>query len=481
MVAGLILLPTRYLPLTDLPQHAAQLSILMHLNDPDWGFSDQFELNLATPYLLVHALAVPLVPLCGVVGALRTVVWLGVIAYPLALVPVTRVGRLDGFWALLGFPAAFGFAFWFGFINFTLVTPLAVLFLVALTHYSEKPSRGLWIKLSLAAVLLFWAHGLIGAVLGLTTLLVGMTAFTRWGERLRVVLILVPATIAVLLWGLTAAAFAQDDHETIGGWSFDRLLDVPSNIAGLSLEDSLAVAVGIAVLALPFFAAGRPSRKLHRWMPLIAAALLCLALPFKLAGTSFLHQRFAAFLLPGVLLSLDGPARAQATLYRGLVALISALWLAVVGTRVIGFDTEARPFDAVLAKLERNRALRPVMIGADSAHVPGGYPFIHFGAYYQAEKGGRVGFSFARNYAAVVRYKPNVDRGMAYDAEWHWERYSKDEGPLYDYFLFRAPLGVPNELLNGTWGELRLVARAEPFSAYERVGPRAPLAPRHAP
>jgi len=480
-VAGLILVPTRFLPLTDLPQIAAQLSILVHFDDPNWGFSEQFELNLATPYLLVHALAIPLVPLFGVVGALRVVIWLAVIAYPLALVPVTRVGRLDPLWALLGFPAAFGFAFWFGFVNFMLVTPLVILFLVALTRYCEEPSRARWIKLSIAAMLLFWAHGLAGAVIGLTTVLMGLTAFTRWNERVRTGVLLVPATVALWLWGRRQVGFIQDDHESIGDWSIGRLIDVPAHIAGLGRVDSLAIAVGVVVLALPFLGAGRPSRKLYRWMPLVAAALLCLALPFKLAGTSFLHQRFAAFLLPGVLLALDGPPRPSRLPYPAIVVLVSAVWLAIVAERILGFDREARSFDQVLAKLEPKRALRPVIIAADSLHVPGGYPFIHFGAYYQAEKGGRLGFSFARNYPAVARYLPHVDRGMAYDAEWHWERYSKEEGPLYDYFLFRAPLGVPRELIDGAWGKLRLVADADAFMAFERVGARAPLAPRRGP
>jgi hypothetical protein len=318
-------------------------------------------------------------------------------------------------------------------------------------------------------------------VIGLTTLLTGLTAFARWRDRLRLPIVLVPATIAVALWSRAQPGFVQDDHETLGYWSLERFVEIPGNIAGLGKSDSPAVAIGLVSLALPLLAAGRPSRKLYRWMPLTAAAVLCLALPFKLVGTSFLHQRFAAFLLPGVLLALDGPSRIRAPFHRAAVALASALWLAVVAKRIFDFDAEARPFDNVLAKLEPNRALRPVIVAADSAHVPGGYPFVHFGAYYQAEKGGRIGFSFARNYPSVVRYRPDVHRGMPYDAEWHWEKYSKDEGPLYDYFLFRAPLGVPRELQNGVWGPLRLVARDYPFSVFERAGERAPLAPRRAP
>ena len=55
-----------YLPMVDLPQHAAQLSAWVHLKDPAYGFVDQFEVNWWTPYLLSYLLARPFV-------ALRTV------------------------------------------------------------------------------------------------------------------------------------------------------------------------------------------------------------------------------------------------------------------------------------------------------------------------------------------------------------------------------------------------------------------------
>src|SRR6187399_3331187 len=34
-----------YLPMVDLPQHAAQLSAWIHLDDPNYGFAEQFEIN----------------------------------------------------------------------------------------------------------------------------------------------------------------------------------------------------------------------------------------------------------------------------------------------------------------------------------------------------------------------------------------------------------------------------------------------------
>ena len=380
-------------------------------------------------------------PLFGVVGALRAVVWLSVISYPLALVPVARVGRLDPFWALLGFPAAFSFPFWFGFVNFLLVTPPAILFLVGLTRHCERPTRTGWLKLAGGAVLLFWAHGLMSAMVGLSTLLMAVTAFSSWRERLRTPLILVPATLAFLLWNHAQAGVAAD-RESIFDWSITRLAGMPGNVASMGHKDLFGVGIGVAVLVLPFLAAGKPSRAFYRFTPLLSALVLCLGLPFKLFGTAFLHQRFAVFLLPGVLFALDArehPPR----FYRTAVTLIAAVWIGIVAIRIVSFDAEARPFDRVLQALEPGRALRPVIIDATSDSLPDGHPFLHFGAYYQAEKGGRLGFSFARNYPSVIRYRPEVDPGMAPDAEWHWEKYSKDEAPLYDYFLFRAPLGVP--------------------------------------
>jgi len=80
--------------LPDLPQFAAQLSIWVHLDDPAYGFAELFEIHWFTPYLVAFLLARPFVGLLGVIGAVKLVVWLGLIATPLALRALLRaVGR----------------------------------------------------------------------------------------------------------------------------------------------------------------------------------------------------------------------------------------------------------------------------------------------------------------------------------------------------------------------------------------------------
>src|SRR5208282_118074 len=40
-----------YPPMSDLPQHAAQVALLRNLHDPNFHFAGLFELNWFTPYL----------------------------------------------------------------------------------------------------------------------------------------------------------------------------------------------------------------------------------------------------------------------------------------------------------------------------------------------------------------------------------------------------------------------------------------------
>jgi hypothetical protein len=116
----------RYLPLTDLPQHALQLSAWVHAHDPAFGFEQQLEINWNTPYLLGYLLARPLVPLVGVVAALKLVLATGAATTTLASARLARVLGLDVWWALLMAPLALGFSFAFGFLNFVLATPLII-------------------------------------------------------------------------------------------------------------------------------------------------------------------------------------------------------------------------------------------------------------------------------------------------------------------------------------------------------------------
>ena len=64
-----------YLPLVDLPQHVAQLSYWIHLDDPAFGFGEQFRFTFS-PYLFGHALARAAALVMPPMAAIRLVITL---------------------------------------------------------------------------------------------------------------------------------------------------------------------------------------------------------------------------------------------------------------------------------------------------------------------------------------------------------------------------------------------------------------------
>lgn len=438
-----------YWPLTDLPQHAAALSIFAHLGEPSWGFADQFEIHWGTPYLLLYVTARPLVGLLGAVGALKVIALVGVVALPLSLLPLLRWAGLPRGLSLFGFPLALGFSFWFGFLNFSLALPLGFLVLAAGLQTLEAPTlrRGAWLSLSLLGLSL--AHGLAASFVAPTLVLFGLLSPGRLSHRLAGLASLGPTALALLLWGTQQSARLGDNNVFDGGWSTDRALDLPAMLLGVHQDDVLALAGGVLLLVAPLALGLRPSREPRRWVPLGVSLLLFFLFPFTMAGVSFLFQRFAVFVPPALWIALSGPAAPPLAPLRSppVVALFAAIWVGLAGLRVREFDAEARSFEPILEIMEPNRSVRPIFFTFASDALPGSLPYVHFAAYYQAAKGGRIGFSFARNYTSFIRYKPGIDIGMARDDEWHPERFSfEKEGRQYDYFLVRSRADVSARL-----------------------------------
>ena len=74
-----------YLPMTDLPQHAAQIAIWTRWSDPDFGYQQIYLQNWFTPYLFGYLFAFVLTPFMSVNAALTTVITVALIGIPLAI------------------------------------------------------------------------------------------------------------------------------------------------------------------------------------------------------------------------------------------------------------------------------------------------------------------------------------------------------------------------------------------------------------
>src|SRR6185436_13070958 len=85
-----------------------------------------------------------------------------------------------------------------------------------------------------------------------------------------------------------------------------RLWALPTTLFAASGADVLATRLGVAVLILVALSLGVPSKHWGRYGLLALALLAYFLFPFELRGVSFLFERFAVLLIPGLILAAAG-------------------------------------------------------------------------------------------------------------------------------------------------------------------------------
>jgi hypothetical protein len=456
----------RDLPMIDLPQHAAQIATWQRLDAGDPASLERFELNFRTPYLLAYPLARALSPVCGVVLALKIVVWASVVASFFAMAALARRLGHDPWLGFFGLVTAMGLCFYFGFVSFLVAMPLAVASLVLALEHAERPSARSGALLALTLTLLLTAHG-IAFVMAFGT--VGALLLRGGGAWLARLSPLVPPILMAAFWIAPGPVSVR-----IGGdaWGLtpDRLRELPALLVGMGSSDHVSFVLGLALIAATVVMLGtRLERRLLRALPLLLLLLAYCFFPVMFRGVVLLHTRLACFLLPVALLALapqPSLAASARRLSRALVLAVTGVWFAIFSFRLALFNREAASFHALMAELPAGLAMRPLIFDRDSRAFPGVPAFLHYSAYYYVEKGGFQGYSFAMYPLSVVRYRAQVFATMQGGAEWRPDLFSRDEIPDYDYFLVRSASDVGPQLFADT--DVELTAHADEWWGYTR-------------
>jgi hypothetical protein len=455
----------RYLPMLDLPQHYAMVSILAHHHDPAYGFADRFTFDfVGRPYLTVYFLGAGLARLMPLRPAMHIVVALCTIA-PLAgtwlLLQATK--RRRG-WALLAVPLAFGHLWHWGFLNFLFGVGLLMATLALVVAVAERRSWRLSLALCGAALALLCTH------IHCVALLLGLAPLFVWGYAQpspsppvwrRALLPLAPAALALVLFVARTWAAARDVAPQLDPDWMQRVQLFPLQLAA-GIPDPwplacVATLASFAAVALALRARGELRSALARrdvrarLVCLLAQIALFFALPLNTPTATYVSPRqallcalFALLLLP----SLTGHA---GTLVGVAAALFAAASLAIAGVHLQRFDREARDADVVFAAMQPNRRVAGLIFDRTGAHAhPRTFPYVHFAAYYQAEKGGDLASSFARLWNVPIQYRADYTRHRVRpDIDWGPQAFSLDEDlPYFDYLLIRARNPAPPRAAN---------------------------------
>jgi len=455
----------KYLPMTDLPQHAAQIAVWRDYWDPRFGYSEVFERQYFTPYLLGYSIARAFAGVTDALVAVKVTITLAVLALPLSLLRLTRAAGVDGWWSIIGFALAFGYSFTWGLLNYLVAIPLGILLLAYALEYAADATRRRAVVVGVATVVLFLAHGLVFA------LCAGGAALMVAAKGWRRLLPFVPAIVLGAGWTLFAQRVERAaPMPIVYEYSPMRLVRLPGLLVGLA-QDNLALAVGALLVVLMFAGGLRPLRDRARLLPLAFFFLVYLALPRDVFDTSLLYTRVAVFLVPFLIVA--SAERASVIRPQLLHVAVTALvlgWLSLSGLRFAVFDSEARAFDPLLAKMEPGKRVRGLIFARASMGYGESSPFLHFPAWYQALKGGQMDYTFGHTKTALIHYRPgkrpykNTDRPF-----WPHLFNPATEAAEYDYFVVHAENAVGHGIFSRAPVPIAFGGRSGNWWLYRRL------------
>jgi hypothetical protein len=189
--------------------------------------------------------------------------------------------------------------------------------------------------------------------------------------------------------------------------------------------------------------------------------------PLCLGGFGPLHPRFAAFVVPALLIACEPRREHESPMLPGLIAATCVAWLGLLVHRLVLFERETQPIADFVARMPANLSIRPIVFERTSEAFPALPAFLHLSAYYVPEKAGRQGYSFALYPTSVIRFLPGVPRTMDHGDEWHPEGFSaSDEIDHYDCFLVHSSIDRSSELFGERAPEVSLAFHEAGWWAY---------------
>jgi hypothetical protein len=457
---------TPYLPLIDYPQHVALAAILRRMADPAAPEHRLYEVNFVTYNGGFHLAVAALSFLVRPESAGRLVMASFPALYALAALAVVREAGRPRWYALLALPLTYSRAMAWGFANWNLTFPLAILAVTWWMRYA-RGERAMLGRLLVASVACAYGH-----VLAMLCLCfgIGVAQLSRsrelgpgWGARLG----RLAATPLPVMPGVVWCAFVYryQTRSSFSNWAEAPLdgLDDPlwfklryvlsmaaGNVADVSDSALLALALALAAFLLfagppePSPAADAAALDLRAVRWLAVAFFACyLVVPKVFVATWFIYERFP----PLAMVFLAGALPLRLMPWRDELRAAAATVAVAAGAnnlRAWATAGEAGDASAIVDDVPPGRKLLAVTFDPSPERLTREV-FVHLPAIYQVRTRGEIAYTFTKFESMPVHYRrglapPSVPPGFEwdggkYDVRAAWAR-------AYDVTLVRAPPGV---------------------------------------
>jgi hypothetical protein len=465
LVVVLPLWTHRWLPIQDLPEHLATISVIhdVHIGGPA---KETFAPDLLhTQYVIFYVLGdlFSYVVTVRVAGLLMlTVLMLGLVASMYAL--LAALGR-DPRLALLMVPILPNTQLVIGLIQFLAGIPFMLYGWSLAIRYREEPRTRTAVGLAVVAVLIFYSHIVAFGLFG-----IGMLVLAPRRGIVRYLATLVPAGLLCIHWAfftvsgsfvINAVTSGAENKDLWAFWrSFHQFYDIALDTYRDSADEKVFVLTATIALVLALLA-----KKQHatvstlRWLIIPA---ICVVLFFRSEGTNgflgHIRDRFAIVAVFSVIPALRMPRGWLGHAGTGAMMVASGMSAETFNWHCTTFERdEVGDFSGALDHIPAGKRVAGLIFDAESKLFYQ-HPVLHYPAYYLVEKGGMVSFSFAGYSHWPYRFLPHKDPLGASPPvflwEWQPERVSVHEelAPSYDYVITRGPgFHPPDDLFYKSW------------------------------
>ncbi len=463
-----------YLPMVDMPQHAAQIAALREILAGNQTFTELFEINWFTPYLLGYSLLYLAALWLPITAATQLLVSCAIVSVPLLTGSLLRTAGADERWKWLAIPASFSFAFYWGFLTFMVALPFALLFLINAIRHARAPDLRSGVLIAVFAIFLFFCHVIVVAFASLIALGFVLSSSSMRNLKalaLKLLPFAAPLPLMIAWFSITYQSEPVVSNTPIlYGPLLDRVVTLLVQPTGLGhFAPLLGVVVTGSVVLMPLLAGSTPSRRRERWLPLALGLLAFFTVPSFAMGTGFVYERLGVLLVPLWLLAWDPPVVASRRL-EWLCILVVMVWVFANVSRFAAFARETESFRAVTGQIGPGRRVASMVF--DNASPLFETPvYLHFPAWYQATQRGIVDFNFADFLPQPVRYRSDAGPRMAelvswYPPDFQWELHG---GARYDYFIVRANVEISMRIFKERRGAVQLVARSGSWWLYRNL------------
>jgi hypothetical protein len=457
----------KYPPMMDLPFHLATIRIIHDFHAAAFGFDKHFVLTLGrTQYVLYYLAGSALAYVLGVVKANIVLMSAYLGGTVLALRELCLALGRDERACLLVVPLLVNAMFMFGLFPFLLGIPLMFWALATAVRYFEAPTRARAATLCVLTLALFYSHVFPFALFAL-----GFAAMFPWSRPRSWPIAAAPAVPAFLTlagWTLfteagklTRGALTDSAHDPkrpvdqaiadAHNWLTNVFSDTSDDVLFIAFLGALLLSLG---LSMGESSPGKPAARPYALLP-----LACLVLYFTSSEAHgyiwLIAQRFPILLLMTAIPLIPLPSGPRGWLATG--AIVSVGLASIVNTckHFVEFQlTEVGDIEQAIAAIPTGKRVCALIYDRGSRVVgPQWSPFLHFGSYYQVQRGGVVMFTYAGYAHWPVDFRPGryPPPGGPARLRWEWTPESVSlEGeilPYYDYVLtrgygFRAPAGT---------------------------------------